>query len=73
MGFAVIQIGDTVGCAQWCVEMASLCKCFARITTLVGANMGMVLQVQRQAFLKLGRKGLTNLTVIPSFEAGKET
>jgi hypothetical protein len=52
--------------------MIGLRKCSTQITTLIGTNVGMVLQVQCQAFFELGGKRLTNAAVISRFEAGEK-
>jgi len=45
---------------------------FTCISTLIGANMRMVLQGQRQTFLKLGRKRLADAVVITRLETGEK-
>jgi hypothetical protein len=72
MGFPIVEVRDAIRGSQRRVQMAGLGKREAHVSTLIHTNMRMVLQVRRQAFLKLSGKRLTNVARITSLKTGKK-
>src|SRR5260370_37397348 len=72
MRFPLVEVGDPIRRAQWGGHLPGKSECFTRIPALIRAYMRMILQVGRQAFLQLARKGLTNPARISRLETGKK-